>query len=245
MIDITAKIGQNTTFGEYCVVESGVVIGDHCTIGHHVVIRRDTVIGSYVRIDDFASIGKQPMKAVNSALPKAPMHRGVNIGDGVIIGTSAVLYRGAVIGPECLVADLATIRENVNIGSQTIIGRGVAVENDCRVGRCSKLESNCYITAFSDIGDHCFIGPGVVTSNDHYAGRNKERYLYFKGVTVKKGGRIGVGAVILPGIVIGEDGFAAAGSVVTKDVAGGKVVMGVPAKERGDVPDNQLLKNQE
>jgi len=51
-----------------------------------------------------------------------------------------------------------------------------------------------------------------LTSNDNYAGRDKERFKYFKGVTVKNGGRIGVGAVIMPGVVIGEDALIGAGS---------------------------------
>lgn len=38
----------------------------------------------------------------------------------------------------------------------------------------------------------------------------------------------------LPGITIGEDSVVAAGSVVTKDVPDGKIVMGVPAKEVGN-----------
>ena len=71
-----------------------------------------------------------------------------------------------------------------------------------------------------------FIAPGVVTSNDNFVGRTQERFKHFKGVTVKKGGRIGAGSVTLPGIVVGEDGLVAAGSVVTRDVPARKVVMG-------------------
>jgi acetyltransferase-like isoleucine patch superfamily enzyme len=61
---------------------------------------------------------------------------------------------------------------------------------------------------------------------------------------VKKGGRIGTGAVILPGKVVGEDALVAAGSVVTSDVPAGKIVAGVPAKVWRDVPKEQLLENQ-
>ncbi|MFL0246215.1 N-acetyltransferase, partial [Clostridium sp. WILCCON 0185] len=56
--------------------------------------------------------------------------------------------------------------------------------------------------------------------------------------------RIGAGAIILPGKTIYEDGFAAAGSVVTKDIEKGKIVAGNPAKEFRRVPEVQLLKNQ-
>ena len=89
-----------------------------------------------------------------------------------------------------------------------------------------------------------FVAPGVVTSNDNYVGRTAERFKHFKGVTVKKGGRIGAGSVILPGIVIGEDGLVAAGSVVTRDVPPRTLVMGSPAKAKRDVPVEQWLENQ-
>jgi acetyltransferase-like isoleucine patch superfamily enzyme len=62
---------------------------------------------------------------------------------------------------------------------------------------------------------------------------------------VTRGGRIGVGAVILPGITIGEDGVVAAGSVVTKDVPPRMIVLGSPAKPFRQVPEEQLLDNQD
>jgi UDP-2-acetamido-3-amino-2,3-dideoxy-glucuronate N-acetyltransferase len=108
-----------------------------------------------------------------------------------------------------------------------------------------KLETNCYITAYSELGDYVFVAPCVVTTNDNYMARSKERFDKFKGVTVKTGGRIGANATILPGKVIEEDGAVAAGSVVTKDVGKEELVLGVPAKKIRNVPENQLLRNQE
>ena len=141
-------------------------------------------------------------------------------------------------------ADLCTIRENVTIGRGTIVGRGVTVENFCTVGRYCKLESECYITAYSTIEDRVFVAPGVVTSNDNFVGRTAERFKHFKGVTIKKGGRVGAGSVLLPGITVGEDGLVAAGSVVTRDVPPRTIVMGQPARKWKDVPVEQLLENQ-
>jgi UDP-2-acetamido-3-amino-2,3-dideoxy-glucuronate N-acetyltransferase len=155
-----------------------------------------------------------------------------------------VLYRGAKIGKKVLIADLSTVRENVEIGDFTIVGRGVAVENFCKIGSYCKLETNVYITAYSEVEDRVFVAPCVATSNDNFIGRTEERFKHFKGVTIKKGGRIGVGAVILPGRIVGEDALIAAGSVLTRDAKPRKIVAGVPAKEFRDVPPDQLLENQ-
>jgi acetyltransferase-like isoleucine patch superfamily enzyme len=155
-----------------------------------------------------------------------------------------VIYRGATLGEKVLVADLSTVRENVTVGDFTIIGRGVAVENFCTIGKYCKLETNVYITAYSTVGDRVFVAPGVLTSNDNFVGRTEERFKHFKGVTVGRGGRIGVGTVILPGKTVGEDALVAAGSVLTKDAPPRKIVAGVPAKTFRDVPADQLLEAQ-
>lgn len=84
----------------------------------------------------------------------------------------------------------------------------------------------------------------VMTSNDNFLGRTKERFKHYKGVTIKDGARLGLGAVILPGIEIGEEGVVAAGSVVTKNVDPQSLVMGSPAKRIRDVAKEQLIENQ-
>ena len=226
----TATIGEGTVFGEHCVVGANVKLGAGCVVGNFVVLHDDTVVGRDVRIDDHAVLGKKPMRAANSATTKEQTLPPLTLGDGCIVGTGVVLYRGAAIDGKVLMADLCTIRENVTIGRGTIVGRGVTVENFCSIGRYCKLESECYITAYSTLEDRVFVAPGVVTSNDNYVGRTAERFKHFKGVTVKKGGRIGAGTVLLPGIVVGEDGLVAAGSVVTRDVPPRTIVMGAPAK---------------
>ena len=226
------------------VIEDNVIIGSNCQFGYNVVIRNSTIIGDNVRIDDNTVIGKHPMKASISTLKEEINLPFTYIGNNCLIGANTVIYIGANIENNVMVADLASVRENTSIGEYTIIGRGVTVENNVFIGKRCKLESNCYITAYSDLGDYVFIAPGVVTSNDNYIGRTEERFKHFKGVTVKKGGRIGAGAVILPGKVIGEDALVAAGSVVTKDVPARKVVMGVPARVIKDVAKEQLIENQ-
>ncbi len=241
----TTKIGKGTVYGKNVYFGRNVTIGENCVLGNNVIIHDDTVIGDSVRIDDNSILGKLPLKSVASATTDDSGLESLIIGDNVLIGANVVIYRGSKIDNFVLIADLATIREHVMIGEKTIVGRNVAIENYCTVGKRCKLETNAYITAHSTLEDYVFIAPGVLTSNDNYVGRTKERFEHFKGVYVKKGARVGVGAVILPGKTIGEDALVAAGALVTKNIPPKEIWAGVPAKYFRAVPEEQLLKNQE
>lgn len=239
------KVAGRFTCGENVVIEDDVTIGDNVEIGHNVIIREHTVIGDNCKILDGAVLGKKPAKASMSAttgaageLPK------LIIGKAVTVGANCVIYRGANIADMAFFGDLATVREDVTIGEGTIIGRGATVENKVTIGKKTKIETNAYITAFSTIEDYCFIAPCVVFSNDNYLGRTEERKKHFKGPHVKKGARIGAGAVLLPGVTIEEDGLVAAGSVVTKDVPARQTVVGAPAKIWRHVPEEQFIEHQ-
>lgn len=230
--------------GNNVVIAENVTFGENVVIGHNVIIYEGVQIGDEVTIQDNVVIGKQPSRAKNSILPDIDQLPPTIIGSGCTIGTSSIIYANAEIGNDVFIADLATVRERVAIGERTIVGRGAAVENDCKIGMKCKLETNCYITAYSELGDYVFVAPGVVTTNDNYMARSKERLDKFKGITIKNGGRIGANSTILPGKVIEEDGAVGAGSVVTKDVGKEDLVVGSPAKTLRKVPENQLLRNQ-
>ncbi|MDE5634180.1 MAG: transferase [Muribaculaceae bacterium] len=54
-------------------------------------------------------------------------------------------------------------------------------------------------------------------------------------VVIRRNAWIGAGAIILPGVTVGENAIVAAGAVVTKDVADNTVVAGIPAKYIRDI----------
>jgi UDP-2-acetamido-3-amino-2,3-dideoxy-glucuronate N-acetyltransferase len=240
----SVQLGTGTWDGHNTVIHENVRIGDHCRIGSGVVIHPDTIIGSNVRIDDNSIVGKLPMKAAFSAITREQQLRPCVIEDDCLIGALAVIYRGCTLRTKVMVADMASVREDVEIGVYTIIGRGVTVENNVRIGQRCKVETGAYITALSDIEDGCFIAPEVTFTNDNFLGRTRERFKHHKGVTVRRGARIGANATLLPGLTIGQDALVAAGSVVTQDVPPRKIVLGSPARVWRDVPTEQLLDNQ-
>ncbi|MEE9257519.1 MAG: acyltransferase [bacterium] len=238
-----ARIGPGAEIGHFCVVGEGVSVGPDCRIGHHVCILPGSSLGAGVRVDEHTVIGKSPMAAARSAITQREPAPPCEIGDRVLIGASAVVYAGCRIGRDVLLADFVSVRENVEIGDFTIVGRGVAVENKCRIGRCVKIETEAYITALSEIGDYCFISPEVTFTNDNFMGRTKERFQRHKGVTLRRGARVGANATVLPGVVLGEDSVVAAGSIVTADVPARKIVLGAPARVWRDVPESHWVEN--
>lgn len=244
-IHTSSRLGSAVTHGANLVVEENARIGEGVRLGHNVVILADTVIGAGSVISDNAVVGRRPVRPAGGTLTVADTIPPCVLGARCVVGTSSVIYRGARLGDDVFVADLVSIREDVEIGAFTIVGRGVYVENKVRVGHHTKLEANCYITGDSEVGDYCFVAPYVVTTNDNFLGRTKERFKHRKGCTLKNGARVGGGAVLLPGVTVHEDGLVAAGAVVTRDVPAERIVAGVPAADFRAVPPAQLLRNQE
>ena len=117
-----------------------------------------------------------------------------------------------------------------------------SVDPDVVVGERVSVQTRCYLARGTVVGDDAFIGPGVTLTNDNTMGRHPPGEL-LRGATLGRGCRIGAGTVVCPGVVIGEEAFVAAGAVVTSDVSPRSVVMGVPAREVRQVPDEDLLEN--
>jgi UDP-2-acetamido-3-amino-2,3-dideoxy-glucuronate N-acetyltransferase len=203
------------------------------------VVYPGTVLGSDVRLGDSCVVGRPPVLAAGSSAA-ADLPGPARLGDGVAIGAGAVVLAGAEIGDGCVVGDQAHVRERTSIGEGTVVGRGVAVENDVTVGARVRLQTNAYITAWSVVEDDVFVAPAVVLTNDPTAGRRRAGE-QLSGPTLRRACRIGAGAVLLPGIEIGEEAFVAAGAVVTADVPPRALVMGVPARVVREVPEEDLL----
>jgi acetyltransferase-like isoleucine patch superfamily enzyme len=203
------------------------------------VVYPGTVLGSDVRLGDGAVIGKPPVLAATSSAAGEEPHP-ARLGDGVSVGAGAVVLAGAVIGDGCVVGDQAHVRERTSIGAGSVIGRGVSVENDVRMGARVRLQTNAYITAWSIVEDDVFVAPGVLTTNDPTAGRRQPGQ-ELRGPSLRRACRIGAGAVLLPGVEVGEEAFVAAGAVVTADVPARTVAMGVPARVVREVLEEELL----
>jgi acetyltransferase-like isoleucine patch superfamily enzyme len=187
-----------------------------------------TVLGDGVKILENAVVGKQPTLSPRSTAKREPLSPTV-IGDGTIISTGAVVFAGTKIGARVILGDQSCVRERVVIGDDVV------------VGALTKIQADAYITAYSTLEEHVFIAPCVVTTNDNFMGRTERRRELVKGPTIRRGARVGGGAILCPGVEVGEEAYVGAGAVVTRDVPPRALVVGNPARVLREVPDEELL----
>ncbi len=128
---------------------------------------------------------------------------------------------GKITGCEIDAATTVFPPFQVNYGKNTKMGKNVFINFDC---------------VFLDLGgitieDNVLIAPKVsLLSEGHPVSPNERQSLVAGHIHIKKNAWIGAGAIILPGVTIGENAVVAAGAVVSKDVPPNTVVGGIPAK---------------
>ena len=135
----------------------------------------------------------------------------VSIGSGTRVWGFTHLLGGAQIGMDCNICEQVFIEGDVVVGDRVTVKCGVQLWDGLRVE--------------NDV----FIGPNVTFTNDLFPRSRcyQEAVLQTK---IKSSASIGGGAVILPGLTIGEKAMVGAGSVVIKSVPAGAVVVGNPAR---------------
>lgn len=122
------------------------------------------------------------------------------------------------------------------VGDNSKIGAFVEIQKNATVGRNCKISSHTFICEGVHIEDEVFVGHGVTFINDLYPRATSggklqtEQDWSVEQTLVKKGASIGSGSTILAKVVIGENAIVGAGSVVTKDVPAGAIVVGNPAR---------------
>jgi acetyltransferase-like isoleucine patch superfamily enzyme len=204
------------------------------------VVHPGTVLGDGVKVLEHAVVGKQPSLSPRSTAKREPLEPTV-IGDGTIVSTGAIVFAGSRIGARVILGDQSCVRERVSVGDDVVIGRGSLVENDTTIGALTKIQADAYITAYSTLEEQVFIAPRVTTTNDNFMGRTERRHALIAGPTIRRGARVGGGAVLLPGVEIGEEAFVGAGAVVTRNVPAKMLVVGNPARVVRQVAEDELL----
>ena len=134
-----------------------------------------------------------------------------NIGPGCRIWQFCIILPGAVLGADCNICARVFIENQVRLGDRVTVKTGVSLWDGV------------------ELEDDVFVGPDVSFCNDRHP-RSGNRDFILEKILVRRGASIGAGAVILPGVEIGELAMVGAGAVITKDVPPLVTVVGNPAR---------------
>lgn len=145
-----------------------------------------------------------------------------------------MIHKLSDVQSECIpestnVWQYTVVLQNAKIGNNCNLCSHCFVENDVMIGDNVTIKCGVYLWDGITIEDNVFVGPNVTFTNDKYP-RSKQYPNEFQRTIVKRGASIGAGAVILGGVIIGENAMIAAGSVVTKNIPANELWLGNPAK---------------
>jgi len=118
-------------------------------------------------------------------------------------------------------------------------GKNISIGKNVFINACCNFQDQGGVI----IKDGAFIGHKVVFATlNHGYSQETRRHIYPAPIVVGENAWIGSSATILPGVTIGDNAIVAAGAVVSKDVAPGTIVGGVPAKFIKTVADAEAAK---
>jgi UDP-2-acetamido-3-amino-2,3-dideoxy-glucuronate N-acetyltransferase len=160
--------------------------------------------------------------------------------DQTYIHPSAQVSPQATIGPGTRIWHQAQVRERAKLGANCIVGKGAYVDFDVAIGSNVKIQNGVYVYHGVTVEDGVFLGPGVILTNDRLprainpdGSLKSDADWEVSATLVKRGVSIGAGAVVLPGVTLGEFAMVGAGAIVTHDVPDQGLVYGNPARLRG------------
>lgn len=231
-------VASRPGWGLYTVVYPGALIEEGVMLGNGVVVHDDVVIRTGSVVHDHAVLGRVPQVAgIIQRTPKKNLTR-LEIGRNCVVGAGSILYVGTTIGDDTLIGDLACIREECRLGNHVVIGRSVMLNYNIEIRDRARVMDASHFGGDMVIEEDVFVGPHVSSANDNTFGLKADQVR--QGPHICRGASVGIGAILLAGVTIGEQAIIAAGALVRNDVPARKMVFGVPGRITGDVPPELL-----
>jgi UDP-N-acetylglucosamine acyltransferase len=161
-----AVIGPDAHIGEFCVIESDVVIGARCLLEPYVYVKRWTTIGNDNEISSGTVLGTDPLDKAfpgersylilgdgNKIREHYTISRGTKpesvtrIGNGNYIMTSGHIAHNCIIGDNTVIASCALVAGYVEIEDQAFISGGVVIHQYSRIGRLAMIGGNTRVNS--------------------------------------------------------------------------------------------------
>ena len=216
------KIDQYANIDKTAHISSSSIIGSKVNIGANVVI------GKNVIIDDNVSIGPNSVIDSRSMIGKnTKIFSNIHLYQDSVIGSDCIIHSGVVIGADgygfvsleddhIKIPQLGkvVIGNNVEIGANSTIDCGTI--GDTLIGDMCKLDNGVQIGHNVSIGKGC-----LLTAHVTIAGSTKI------GEFCAFGGQAGA----VDNVTIGDKAIFACYTAVTKNLPGGKMYSGAPARE--------------
>lgn len=117
--------------------------------------------------------------------------------------TPALVHPSASVSPSAVLGEGSIVMQNAVVSAQASLGRGVIVNVGCYVAHDCSVGEFTHLAAGVNLGGGATVGPRCLC---------------------------GTGTIVLPKVTVGREVVTGAGAVVHRDVAGGVVVTGVPAR---------------
>ncbi|MBC7262822.1 MAG: hypothetical protein H5T64_00515 [Chloroflexi bacterium] len=206
-----AYIGDNVEIGKGVSIGSGAIIHDHVCIGDGCIIGPHVVLG-------------EPLEAqyTQEGYENPP----TIIGDGAIIRSGTVIYAGTTIGPGFRSGHQALIREFCTFGEGCSVGTASQVSEYVTFGDHSRFHSMAFLGAYTTIGNFVSGYPYVITLGSVHPPCPD----CWEAPVIEDFVVLSTHAIIYPRVRVGKNAVISAGAVVTRDVAPGTLVVGMPGR---------------
>lgn len=202
-------------------IESGARIGPNAIID-------DSRIGSGATVQPFSSVTDVSDVRCGALIKNRSEVRGSVVGQDAEIGPNA-LVEDSHVAAKAKVGPFCRVRAGSEVGVDAYIGTQAEVKSS-RIGDGSKVGHFSFV-GDAELGRMVNIGAGSVTAN--FDGHSVQKTVIEDDVSV------GAGCVLIAPLRLGAGARTGAGAVVTRDVADGELVLGVPARVHG----NGLVRN--
>ena len=195
-------------------MRNGVTIVDPSTtrIDAAVQIGQDARIEPWTILEGESVIGQEAVVGPNTHV------RDSRIGPRTQVWASVV--ESAVVAEDVQIGPFAHLRPGAEVGARCRIGNFAEIKRS-RLGAGTQQHHFSYL-GDAEIGENVNVGAGSVTAN--FDGTAKHR------TTIGDDVKLGVDTMMVAPITIGDGATTGAGAVVTRDVAPGKTVVGMPAR---------------